>query len=50
MNEASNVTVIQAAVSDNLDRIEFNVRAGATDEVDDGTGAWGKNLRPQRHR
>jgi len=40
MNEASNVTVIQAAVSDNLDRIEFNVRGNG--QVDDGTGAWGK--------
>ncbi len=40
MNEAANVTVVHAAVSDGLDPIEFNVRGNG--QVDDGTGAWGK--------
>ncbi len=40
LNDAGNVTVIHAAVSDNLDPIEFNVRGNG--QVDDGTGAWGK--------
>jgi FkbM family methyltransferase len=40
MNDASNVTVVHAAVSDNLDPIEFNVRGNG--QVDDGSGAWGK--------
>lgn len=39
-NEAANVTVVHAAVSDSLDPIEFNVRGNG--QVDDGTGAWGK--------
>jgi FkbM family methyltransferase len=40
LNHASNVTVLHAAVSDNLEPIEFNVRGNG--QVDDGTGAWGK--------
>ncbi len=40
LNNAGNVTVIHAAVSDNLDPVEFNVRGNG--QVDDGTGAWGK--------
>lgn len=40
LNDAVNVTVIHAAVSDNLDPVEFNVRGNG--QVDDGTGAWGK--------
>lgn len=40
LNQAGNVTVIHAAVSDNLDPIEFNWRGNG--QVDDGTGAWGK--------
>jgi FkbM family methyltransferase len=39
-NDAANVTVIHAAVSDNLDPIEFNLRGNG--QVDDGTGTWGK--------
>ena len=40
LNDASNVEVINAAVSDTSDPIEFNCRANG--QVDDGTGAWGK--------
>jgi FkbM family methyltransferase len=40
MNDAGNVTAVHAAVSDNLEPIEFNVRGNG--QVDDGTGAWGK--------
>ncbi len=40
LNNATNVAVIHAAVSDTLDPIEFNVRGNG--QVDDGTGAWGK--------
>lgn len=40
MNDARNVTVVHAAVSDNLKPVEFNVRGNG--QVDDGTGAWGK--------
>jgi FkbM family methyltransferase len=40
LNQAGNVTVVHAAVSDTLDGIEFNVRGNG--QVDDGTGAWGK--------
>jgi FkbM family methyltransferase len=40
LNDAGNVTVVHAAVSDNLEPIEFNVRGNG--QVDDGTGAWGK--------
>ena len=40
LNQASNVEVIHAAVSDSLDPIEFNWRGNG--QVDDGTGAWGK--------
>ena len=40
LNDASNVEVINAAVSDTSDPIEFNRRANG--QVDDGTGAWGK--------
>ena len=40
LNDASNVEVINAAVSDTSDPVEFNCRANG--QVDDGTGAWGK--------
>ncbi len=40
LNDASNVEVIHAAVSDTLDPIELNCRGNG--QVDDGTGAWGK--------
>jgi FkbM family methyltransferase len=40
VNQANNVKVIHAAVSDNLEPIEFNYRGNG--QVDDGTGAWGK--------
>ena len=40
LNDAGNVEVINAAVSDTSDAIEFNCRANG--QVDDGTGAWGK--------
>ena len=40
LNDADNVTAVHAAVSDNLDAVEFNVRGNG--QVDDGTGAWGK--------
>jgi FkbM family methyltransferase len=40
LNEAANVEVINAAVSDTSDPIEFNCRANG--QVDDGSGAWGK--------
>src|SRR5580700_11051936 len=40
LNAAGNVTVLHAAVSDNLDGIEFNVRGNG--QADDGTGSWGK--------
>jgi len=40
LNAAGNVTVVHAAVSDNLDGIEFNVRGNG--QADDGTGTWGK--------
>jgi FkbM family methyltransferase len=40
VNDARNVTVVHAAVSDDLNPIEFNVRGNG--QVDDGTGAWGK--------
>ena len=39
-NNAANVEVINAAVSDNADPLEFNCRANG--QVDDGSGAWGK--------
>jgi FkbM family methyltransferase len=39
-NNAANVEVINAAVSDNADQLEFNCRANG--QVDDGSGAWGK--------
>ncbi len=44
LNDASNVEVINAAVSDTSDPIEFNRRANG--QVDDGTGAWGKMAVP----
>lgn len=40
LNAADNVTVVHAAVSDNLEPVEFNRRGNG--QVDDGTGAWGK--------
>jgi FkbM family methyltransferase len=40
LNAAGNVTVVHAAVSDNLDGIEFNVRGNG--QADDGSGRWGK--------
>jgi FkbM family methyltransferase len=40
LNDAGNVEVINAAVSDSADLVEFNCRANG--QVDDGTGAWGK--------
>ncbi len=40
LNDASNVAVIHAAVSDTSDPIEFNYRGNG--QVDDGTGAFGK--------
>jgi FkbM family methyltransferase len=40
LNDAANVEVINAAVSDTSDPIEFNCRANG--QVDDGSGAWGK--------
>lgn len=40
LNNADNVTVVQGAVSDSLDPIQFNVRGNG--QVDDGTGMWGK--------
>jgi FkbM family methyltransferase len=40
LNDARNVTALHAAVSDNLDSIEFNLRGNG--QVDDGTGAWGR--------
>jgi FkbM family methyltransferase len=40
LNDAANVEVINAAVSDTADPVEFNCRANG--QVDDGTGAWGK--------
>jgi FkbM family methyltransferase len=40
MNGAGNVEVLNAAVSDTGDPVEFNCRANG--QVDDGTGAWGK--------
>lgn len=40
LNEAANVEVINAAVSDTSDPIEINCRANG--QVDDGSGAWGK--------
>ncbi|MGA9722494.1 MAG: FkbM family methyltransferase [Candidatus Binatus sp.] len=40
MNGAGNVEVLNAAVSDTGDPIEFNCRANG--QVDDGSGAWGK--------
>jgi FkbM family methyltransferase len=40
LNGASNVELINAAVSDTSDPIEFNCRANG--QVDDGTGTWGK--------
>jgi len=40
LNDAANVEVINAAVSDNSDPVEFNCRANG--QVDDGSGAWGK--------
>lgn len=39
-NAVGNVTVVHAAVSDNLDGVQFNVRGNG--QADDGTGAWGK--------
>ena len=39
LNDASNVEVINAAVSDTPDPVEFNYRANG--QVDDGTGTWG---------
>jgi FkbM family methyltransferase len=40
LNDARNVIVVHAAVSDNLDPVEFNVRGNG--QVDDGTGRWGR--------
>lgn len=40
LNGAGNVEVINAAVSDTSDPIEFNCRGNG--QVDDGSGAWGK--------
>ena len=40
LNDAANVEVINAAVSDTSDPVEFNCRANG--QVDDGSGAWGK--------
>jgi FkbM family methyltransferase len=40
LNDAANVEVINAAVSDTSDLIEFNCRENG--QVDDDTGAWGK--------
>jgi len=40
LNDAGNVEVINAAVSDTSDPVEFNCRANG--QVDDGSGAWGK--------
>jgi len=40
LNNAGNVEVINAAVSDSPAPVEFNCRANG--QVDDGTGAWGK--------
>ena len=43
-NNAANVEVINAAVSDSADPLEFNCRANG--QVDDGSGAWGKIAAP----
>ncbi len=40
LNDARNLDVINAAVSDTSDPVEFNCRANG--QVDDGSGAWGK--------
>jgi FkbM family methyltransferase len=40
LNDARNVEVINAAVSDNAAPVEFNCRANG--QVDDGSGAWGR--------
>ena len=40
LNGAANVEVINAAVSDTSEPVEFNCRANG--QVDDGSGAWGK--------
>jgi FkbM family methyltransferase len=40
LNDAGNVEVINAAVSDSSDAVEFSCRANG--QVDDGSGAWGK--------
>jgi FkbM family methyltransferase len=40
LNAAGNVTVVHAAVSDDLNPVEFNRRGNG--QVDDGSGAWGK--------
>jgi FkbM family methyltransferase len=40
VNDAGTVTVVHAAVSDDLNPVEFNRRGNG--QVDDGTGAWGK--------
>lgn len=40
LNDATNVEVINAAVSDTSAPVEFNYRANG--QVDDGTGTWGK--------
>jgi FkbM family methyltransferase len=40
MNDATNVEVVNAAVSDAADPVQFNCRANG--QVDDGSGAWGK--------
>ena len=40
LNDARNLEVINAAVSDTSDSVEFNCRANG--QVDDGTGVWGK--------
>lgn len=40
LNDAGNLEIINAAVSDTSDPVEFNCRANG--QVDDGTGAWGK--------
>ena len=40
LNNAGNVEVVNAAVSDTSDSVEFNYRANG--QVDDGSGTWGK--------
>jgi FkbM family methyltransferase len=40
LNNAANVEVINAAVSETSDPVEFNCRANG--QVDDGSGVWGK--------